>query len=85
MEDKKFTKKDFLNESNLEFNDLSDEEFRVYEFSDMEIKIEEPLLLNVSDSGGHRIYDSKGLSNYIPAGWRRLYWKVKENKSNFAF
>jgi len=85
MEDKKYTKKDFLNESKLEFKDLSDELFRVYEFPDMVVRIEEPLLLNVSDSGGHRIFDSNGISNYIPAGWRRLYWKVKENKSNFAF
>jgi len=84
-DEKKFTKKDFLNESGLEFKDLSDELFRVYEFPDMEVKIEEPLLLNVSASGGHRVFDSQGNSNYIPAGWRRLYWRVKENKSNFAF
>lgn len=81
----KYTKSDFINESGLEFKDLSDELYRVYVYPDMEIKVEEPLLLNVSASGGHRIFDSKGISNYIPAGWRRLYWKVKEGKSHFAF
>jgi hypothetical protein len=85
MEEKKFTKKDFINESGLEFKDLSDELFRVYEFPDMKITIEEPLLLNVSASGGHRVFDAQGNSNYIPAGWRRLYWRVKDNKSHFAF
>jgi hypothetical protein len=83
--DEKFTIEDFVNESGLEFKNLSDELFRVYEFPDMEVTITEPLLLNVSASGGHRIFDAQGNSNYIPAGWRRLYWRVKENKSNFAF
>jgi hypothetical protein len=84
-DEKKFTAKDFINESNLEFKDLSDEQYRVYEFPDMSVRIDEPLKLNVSASGGHRVFDSKGQSNYIPAGWRRLYWVVKENKTHFAF
>jgi hypothetical protein len=84
-EEKKFTAKDFINESGLEFKDLSDEQYRVYVYPDMEVKIDEPLKLNVSASGGHRVFDSKGQSNYIPAGWRRLYWVVKDNKSHFAF
>jgi len=84
-EEKKFTKKDFVNENNIEFKDLDDEQYRVYQYPDMEIKIEEPLLLNVSKSGGHRVWDSKGISHYLPAGWRHLYWVVKENKSHFAF
>jgi hypothetical protein len=71
--------------SKLEFKDLSDEQYRVYEFPDMTIKITEPLWLNVSASGGHRIFDSEGNSNYIPYGWRRLYWVVKEGKPHFAF
>jgi hypothetical protein len=80
-----FTKEDFKNDSGLEFKDLSDELMRVYVFPDMKIRINEPLLLNVSTSGGHRIFDSEGNSNYIPSDWRRLYWVVKEGKSHFAF
>lgn len=79
------TKADFRNESNLGFKDLTDESYRVYVFPDMEVRIDSPLLLNVSPSGGHRIFDAQGNSNYIPAGWRRLYWVVKTGKSHFAF
>ena len=79
------TQKDFRNDSGLPFNDLSDEQYRVYVYPDMEIKINNPLLLNVSPSGGHRVFDSEGVSNYIPAGWRHLYWVVKEGKPHFAF
>jgi hypothetical protein len=79
------TKEEFRNDSGLAFKDLSDEQYRVYVFSDMEIKIDEPLWLNVSASGGHRVFDSEGRSNYIPAGWRKLYWVVKPGKSHFAF
>lgn len=78
-------KEDFKNDSGLSFKDLSDEQYRVYVFPDMEIRIDNPLLLNVSASGGHRIFDAEGKSNYIPSGWRRLYWVVKEGKSHFAF
>ena len=79
------TKKDFKNESGLEFKDLSDESYRVYVFPNMEVRIDHPLLINVSPSGGHRIFDAQGKSNYIPSGWCRLYWVVEEGKSHFAF
>ena len=62
--------------SDLKFVDISTEEFRCYEFPDMTIRIESPLELNVSGSGGHRILDKEGRSHYIPKGWRRLYWKA---------
>ena len=81
------TQKDFRLDpnSNLTFKDLSDEQYRVYIYPDMEIRINEPLFLNVSASGGHRIFDSEGKSNYIPSGWRKLYCVVKEGKPHFAF
>ena len=79
------TKEDFINGSNLEFLDLDDEEYRVYEFVDMAIKIDNPLKLNVSNSGGHRVWDAKGISHYIPSGWKHLYWLVKKGEQHFAF
>ena len=60
----------------LKFEDISTEEFRCYEFPDMTIRIESPVELNVSKSGGHRVLDKEGISHYIPNGWRRLYWKA---------
>jgi len=86
MEKGKFTIADFRNGNpELTFKNISDEQYRVYEFTDGVTKIEEPLLLNVSKSGGHRIFDASGRSNYIPAGWKKLYWVVKEGKPHFAF
>lgn len=76
---------EFINNSNLEFKDLSDELFREYIFPTGTVRIDNPLKLNVSSSGGHRVFDAEGFSNYIPAGWLRLRWKVKEGRTNFAF
>lgn len=75
----------FINESKLEFKDLSDEQYRVYDFGNYQVQISKPLKLNVSSSGGHRIFDSNGISHYIPSGWIHLYWKVYDGKSHFAF
>lgn len=73
-------------ENKLEFNDLSDEQYRVYEWAGfVTIRINEPLKLNVSESGGHRVLDKEGVSHYIPKGWIHLYWKVKEGRHPFAF
>lgn len=75
----------FLNESGLTFTDISSEAFRVYEFSNgKEVRIDEPLRLNVSPSGGHRLFDSSGTSHYIPKGWVHLKWKVKPGSPNFV-
>lgn len=75
----------FINNSDLKFKDLSDEEYRIYDFGDHQIRIDLPLFLNVSDSGGHRIFDMEGISHYIPYEWIHLSWKVFEGKSNFKF
>lgn len=75
----------FVNESGLAFSDISSEAFRVYEFSNgKEVRIDEPLRLNVSPSGGHRLFDASGTSHYIPKGWVHLRWKVKTGAPNFV-
>lgn len=75
----------FNNQSGLNFTDISSEEYRVYEFeSGRSILINKPLRLNVSPSGGHRVYDEEGTSHYIPKGWIHLKWKVKEGQPNFV-
>lgn len=63
--------------------DLSErEKYRVYEFPNGEIiMINGPQFLIVSDNG-HRIYDNKGISHYIPYGWIHLWW-VNKNKQSF--
>ena len=76
----------FVNSSDLEFKDVSAEEYREYLFpSGVRVRIETPLKLHVSASGGHRIFDALGVSHYIPAGWVHLHWRVKSGSPNFDF
>jgi hypothetical protein len=76
---------DFNNASGLEFVDISSEEWREYRFLGGEVvRIDKPLQLNVSESKGHRIFDSGGTSHYIPATWVHLKWKVKDGQPNFV-
>lgn len=74
----------FVDDANLSWNDISSEAYRVYQFPDTEIKITNPLKLNVSRSGGHRVFDLQGVSHYIPGGWRHLYWEPIPNGPNFV-
>ena len=67
-------KKVLENNTNLEFIDISSEEFRTYEWPEEEITIEEPQWLAITESG-HRVLDAGGISHYIPKGWIHLYWK----------
>jgi hypothetical protein len=73
------------NKSGLNFQDISSEYYRIYEFENKEIKITNPLYLNVSPSGGHRILDADGVSHYIPSKWLHLRWLSRENSPNFSF
>lgn len=76
---------EFKNATDLEFADISSEQWREYRFLGGEtIRINAPLKLNVSDSGGHRIFDKEGVSHYIPAGWIHLKWTVKDGAPNFV-
>ena len=57
---------EFNNATDLEFVDISSEQWREYQFLGGEtIRIDAPLKLNVSESGGHRIFDAEGVSHYI--------------------
>lgn len=75
----------FENATDLEFADISSERYREYRFRGGDVvRIEAPLKLNVSESGGHRIFDAEGVSHYIPAGWIHLIWVAKEGEPNFV-
>jgi hypothetical protein len=76
---------EFRNATDLEFADVSSEQWREYLFVGGEtIRIEAPLKLNVSESGGHRIFDASGVSHYIPIGWIHLKWMAKDGAPNFV-
>jgi hypothetical protein len=75
---------DLRNVTNLDFVDISSEIFRTYVFpGDNKITILDPLALNVSKNG-HRVWDSRGFSHYIPQGWIHLYWQVHEDEPHFV-
>lgn len=76
---------DFKNESDLDFTDISSEAWREYQFeSGAVVRIDNPKMLNVSESGGHRIFDGQGLSHYIPKGWIHLVWEPNPGQPNFV-
>lgn len=75
----------FKNNSGLEFVDISSELKRTYQFANgVAVVIDKPMLLNVSKSGGHRIFDAQEVSHYVPSGWIHLFWNVAEGAPNFV-
>ena len=75
----------FNNATDLVFADISSEHWRESEFLGGDtVRIERPLRLNVSESGGHRIFDAKGVSHYVPAGWIHLKWGAKDGAPKFV-
>lgn len=76
---------EFLNASDNEFEDISSEVSRTYNFGTKGfVKIVEPRKLSVSASGGHRLFDAKGQSHYIPSGWIQISWTARDGSPNFV-
>jgi hypothetical protein len=75
----------FINKSGLDFKDISTEEWREYVYETKTIRIEFATQINVSPSGGHRLFSEDGVSHYIPSGWLHLKWKSKQGEPNFVF
>ena len=80
----RYTFETFRNESGLKFKNIESESYRTYVFPDREVTIMKPLALNVSKSGGHRVFDASGTSHYVPKGWIHLKWEVEENEPHFV-
>lgn len=77
--------KDLRNDTNIKFTDISTEETRRYQYKGEEyVVIENPIALNVSKAGGHRVLDGQGLSHYIPKGWIGLSWKARDGQPHFV-
>lgn len=77
---------EFRNNSGLAFSSLESELWRSYTFPGGDVvTINDPQYLNVSSSGGHRVFDAGGISHYIPKGWIHLTWSVKEDQPHFDF
>lgn len=64
----------------IEWKNIDHEIYRYYTFpGGNRIVISEPVLLNVSRSGGHRILDAKDVAHYIPSGWIHLVWETNDD------
>jgi hypothetical protein len=75
----------FVNASDHQFTDISSEAERVYNFGQKGfVRINRPLQLAVSDSGGHRIFSADGRSHYIPAGWIEITWTTRPGSPHFV-
>lgn len=74
---------ELFNKSEYEFEDISSEERREYDFDGVHVVIDDPQWLAVSDNG-HRILDGNGKSHYI--GFEGFYfnWTVEEGEPHFV-
>jgi len=78
--------KQTTDDTKMKFKSIDLEEYREYTFGDgFSIRIDHPVVVSVSSSGGHRVLDSNDVSHYIPCGWRHLQWKTKEGAAAFQF
>ena len=67
----------------LEWKKIDHELYREYSFivdgKITRVRIDNPVLLNVSKSGGHRILDVDDVSYYIPFKWISLIWETNDD------
>jgi len=67
----------------LKWKNIDHEVYREYSFAIdgkiIRVRIHNPVLLNVSKSGGHRILDVDDVSYYIPFKWISLIWETNDN------
>jgi hypothetical protein len=76
----------FINQSDLEFKDISSESNRKYHFANGNtLYISQPLWLHVSASGGHRLFSADEICYYIQPkeGWY-IEWTVKDGQPHFV-
>ena len=84
MNEEKKTTEEKLKEvtDDLKWKSIEHETFRIYRFPEDEyVLINEPRLLHVSRSGGHRVLDADNTSHYIPSGWIHLYWTTDDGSA----
>ncbi len=75
---------EFINATNFRFIDIAFELFREYVYPNgAKIRIEFPLKLSIANNSVHRLFDSHGLSYYIPPGWISIVSKSKPGAPNF--
>lgn len=75
---------EFINESGLDFIDISSEQWRQYDFGGGNVvTIDAPARINLGKNG-HRIWTYEGVSHYVPKGWIHLSWKPRSGEPSFV-
>ena len=64
--------------------DISMERTRVYGYQDRNLEIDNPLMLFITEEGGHRVQDTVGWVHYVPKGWQTLKWLPKNLTANHS-
>jgi len=86
-----FSKK-FTNNPGLIFHDISNEDYRVYNYPTGSVRINKPWAVCWKDcphpygGGSHRVVDVNKKCFYLPPGWISMEWeKTKEGTFPFQF
>lgn len=74
---------DLANESPYEFTDISSERWRSYQFDPVDVTIENPQWLAVSENG-HRILDGDGVSHYVGFDGFYFKWQAEPDAPHFV-
>ena len=84
-EQKEIKKQEFINTSNIEFVDISTEEWREYIYQGgFRLRIDNPIKLAVMKSGSHRLWDGTN-SFWVKPGFMAIIWKAKPGLPHFTF
>lgn len=73
-----------LEELDVDFDDISEEEERVYQFDNAVLTIENPIGLAEQERGGHRIIDACGKVYEIYPKWNYIAWRRDEGPPEFT-
>ena len=83
---------EFSRDPKMVFKDISNEETRMYGMSiGNDLKISQPVAVNINADGNHRVVCGTGMSFYIPRardgvdGWTYICWRPKEGRKPFDF
>ncbi len=75
----------FINATRLRFNNINNEVYRQYLYPNgANITINLPLKLSIDSRNAHRVFDSSGLSYFIPPSWIGIVSKAKPGAPNFT-
>lgn len=74
--------KDVQEQEVLEFKSVENETYRLYIYKNgFTIKVDNPVAIHISRSGGHRLILASGRCMYVKAGWIAFaYEKAKDDE-----